>query len=306
MRGAACRYDEFVVVAPKGSRNAAFQPDTNLLRVEPAAGESEGLFVRRTAWPRGEAGTFAGIAVSSLAVRRTPELCRRDAADDMFVATQPNGLTPSRSGPGPMLAAQMRSLAEAARNLSPPARAVALQATVDLALAVLRLELGEERIESGTREDGLFAAVQRFIDRNLGSPDLGPGRIARRFRCSRAHLYRIFARRGLTIAGYIREIRLQRCRAALETRRLRGEQIGSVAWRFGFDNPVYFSRLFRRRFGMTPTEAGLGEAGPPARGRQGCRDQGAAAPAQVHDDAAREGVGGSSPRPAARTTRIRL
>lgn len=165
-----------------------------------------------------------------------------------------NGACLSPNGLAPMLAAQMRSLAEIAPDLAPPARAAGLRAVLDLAATVLRLEFGSEPAESENCEDGMLVAAQALICRRFGSADLSPEEIAHRLGCSRAHLYRLFARHGLTVAGYLREVRLQRCRAALAAAGPR-ETIGDIAFRCGFDNPVYFAHLFYQRFGMRPSEA---------------------------------------------------
>jgi transcriptional regulator GlxA family with amidase domain len=148
----------------------------------------------------------------------------------------------------------MRTLADLLPTLSGPARTVALQATIDLAVAVLCLHLGAAKAESEICEDGMLAAAQALISRRFWSADLSPDEIAHRLGCSRAHLYRVFSRHGLTVAGYLREVRLQRCRAALIAAGPR-EKVGDIAFRGGFDNPVYFARLFHQRFGMRPSDA---------------------------------------------------
>ena len=168
-------------------------------------------------------------------------------------------LLPSR-GLAPMLAAQMRALAEIAPNLDPAARAAGLHAVLDLAATVLRLEFGSEPADSEVCADGMLVAAQALIRRRFGSPDLSPEEIARRLGCSRAHLYRLFARHGMTVAGYLREVRLQHCRAALAAAGPR-ETVGDIAFRCGFDNPVYFAHLFHQRFGMRPSEARAAAAG---------------------------------------------
>jgi AraC-like DNA-binding protein len=43
---------------------------------------------------------------------------------------------------------------------------------------------------------------------------------------------------------------MQRACTLLETT---SEKIAAVASQVGYDNPFYFSRLFRRTFGVTPT-----------------------------------------------------
>lgn len=52
--------------------------------------------------------------------------------------------------------------------------------------------------------------------------------------------------------GTLRELRLQRARALIEqSSRL---NVGALSWRCGFADPSGFSKLFRARFGLAPTE----------------------------------------------------
>jgi AraC-like DNA-binding protein len=162
-----------------------------------------------------------------------------------------------------MLHEQLLALGRIAPRLNNRARAAALDATVHLATAVLRCELGG-RLEDKANDAGLFAAAQLYIRQHLGCPDLSPGLIARQFKCSRAHLYRVFAGRGQTVAKYIREMRLQQ---ALDL--LAGNldaRIGDIAHQCGIEDPVLFSRLFRQRFELTPSayRAGIRPTEPSA------------------------------------------
>jgi AraC-like DNA-binding protein len=144
-------------------------------------------------------------------------------------------------------------LAEATPDLDPAGRAAGLHAVLELTVAALRLAFGNEPADSEICEDAALIAAQALICRCFGLTDLSPERIASRLGCSRAHLYRVFARNGLTIAGYLREVRLRRCRAALAAAGS-GDTVADIAFRCGFDNPVHFTHLFRRRFGMLPRE----------------------------------------------------
>lgn len=165
-----------------------------------------------------------------------------------------NGACLSPGGLAPILAAQLRALAAIAPDLDPAARAAGLRSVLDLATTALRLEFGSEPADSEVCEDGMLIAAQALIRRRSASTDLSPAAIAHRLGCSRAHLYRLFARHGLTVAGYLREVRLQRCRAALAAAAPR-ETVGDIAFRCGFENAVYFTQLYYRRFGMRPSEA---------------------------------------------------
>lgn len=192
-----------------------------------------------------------------------------------------NGAPWSPGGLAPLLAMQIRALAKIATDLDPAARTAGLRSVLDLAVTALRLEFGSDHADSDACENGMFIAARALIDRCFASTDLSPERIAGRLGCSRAHLYRVFARNGLTIAGYLREVRLQRCRAALAAAGPR-DTVGDIAFRCGFDNPVYFAHLFRRRFGMRPREVLRPVAArsqtPPAMSVSSCWPQ-----AQEHD-----------------------
>lgn len=163
-----------------------------------------------------------------------------------------HGAVLSREWLSPMLEAQLLVLANIAPRLRNAVRAAALDATVELAASVLRCELGTP-IEDEANDAGLFAAAQMLIRRHLTS-HLNPELIARQLHCSRAHLYRVFAARGETVAKYVRELRLQRAYELLARDNIRKEHIGDIAYRCGFEDPVYFTRVFRQRFGLTPRE----------------------------------------------------
>jgi AraC-like DNA-binding protein len=166
----------------------------------------------------------------------------------------------SPTGLAPMLRSQLIAMAKMAPRAAGGVRTAALDAAVDLAVGVLRCELGA-RLEDEANDDGLFAAAKIFISRHLGLPQLSPGVIARQLRCSRAHLYRVFARHGETVAAHVRELRLQRTYSLLAAQAAGGTAIGDIAYRCGFENPVHFTRLFRERFGLTPSAFRAAAAG---------------------------------------------
>src|SRR5215471_12220884 len=166
-----------------------------------------------------------------------------------------HGTVLSPAGVSPMLATQLRTLANIAAKLARPTRVAALDTTADLAASVLRCELGI-RLEDEANNAGLFAAAQVLVKRNLASHHLNPELIARQLRCSRAHLCRVFAQHGETVADYIRELRLQRVRRLLVGDAETATRIGDIAYRCGFEDPVHFARVFRQRFGLTPSAEG--------------------------------------------------
>lgn len=136
-----------------------------------------------------------------------------------------------------------------------------LDATRALALLALR-NLGRqgEATDSPDLTESLHAgrraAALRFMALHAHRHDLDAAAIARGAGCSRSRLYEAFAAQDQTVMGTLRELRLQRARALVEQGlRL---HVGALSWRCGFADPSAFSKLFRARFGLAPTEYHLG------------------------------------------------
>lgn len=103
--------------------------------------------------------------------------------------------------------------------------------------------------EDGSRAD----AIRRFVQAELGSPDLSVEAVAERFGLSRAGLYRLFAGEG-GVQRFIREQRLARAMAMLARPHGGGRRrVSAVAHACGFTDGKTFSRAFKRRFGQLPS-----------------------------------------------------
>jgi AraC-like DNA-binding protein len=58
---------------------------------------------------------------------------------------------------------------------------------------------------------------------------------------------------GLSPVDFIREMRIKRAKQLMES----GEyNVSSVAYMTGFNDPKYFSKCFKKQFGMSPSEYG--------------------------------------------------
>jgi AraC-like DNA-binding protein len=96
-----------------------------------------------------------------------------------------------------------------------------------------------------------FRKIQIFIEDTLDDPSLTPQLIAQHFYLSTRTLHRLFARRGLTVAGWIRTRRLDACRRTLLADP--GLSVTEIGSRYGFSNPEVFSRTFAAAFGSSPS-----------------------------------------------------
>jgi AraC-like DNA-binding protein len=98
-----------------------------------------------------------------------------------------------------------------------------------------------------------LATSTAFITRNLGNPDLSPSDIAAACNVSLSYLHRIFSTEGMTVAGHLREQRLQAAHHDLASGAV-AEPVTRIARRWGICDAAQFSRMFKKRFGLTPSE----------------------------------------------------
>jgi AraC-like DNA-binding protein len=78
--------------------------------------------------------------------------------------------------------------------------------------------------------------------------------IAAAHQISTRYLHKIFHDQGLTVAGWIRQRRLERCHRDLADPVLRSHPIHAIATRWGFSDSAHFSRLFRAAYGTSPRD----------------------------------------------------
>ncbi|CAM2153991.1 AraC family transcriptional regulator, positive regulator of tynA and feaB [Pararobbsia alpina] len=90
------------------------------------------------------------------------------------------------------------------------------------------------------------------IDAYLTHNDLSPTSCARALNLSTRSVYALFAERQLRFSHYVLEKRLELGRVQLEDTRLARLSIASLAYRCGFANAAHFTRVFTRRYGMSP------------------------------------------------------
>lgn len=96
--------------------------------------------------------------------------------------------------------------------------------------------------------------AETFIAEHLCDRELTAFTIARHLSISVRHLSRLFVTRQTSVTDWIWNQRLERARETLASLDSRAISIGEVAFRWAFANQAHFSRRFKARFGLTPTE----------------------------------------------------
>ena len=120
---------------------------------------------------------------------------------------------------------------------------------------VRQLMLGQSPTHDGDaagNELPLSLLLRDYVTTNLHQPDLNADKLASVFNVSRPTVYRHFEEEG-GVSRYIRNARLDRCFFELSTTKLQSGRVTAVARRWHFTHAANFSRLFRERFGVSPT-----------------------------------------------------
>lgn len=159
-----------------------------------------------------------------------------------------------RIGPSPLapfLIAQMEQLSTHLTGLDGVAAEAAIATATDLALALLRDQGADRHPLASMADRSLFDAACLFLEQRHSDPQLTVTSVATALGCSRSHLYGVFARLGHTVAGRLREVRMDHAR-----RLLRGTSlpVTAIAFRVGYDSDAAFSRAFRAQHGETPRD----------------------------------------------------
>jgi transcriptional regulator GlxA family with amidase domain len=155
-----------------------------------------------------------------------------------------------RSPSARLLVRYVDALAQELPQLDGPASAAAASAALELLRAAVEPSLPTGR---HARRTALQAEVRRYIRAHLADPALGPENIAQAHALSVRALHALFEDAPDSVAGMVRRERLARCREDLEL--ATGGSITEIAFRWGFRDAAHFSRVFKREFDITPSEA---------------------------------------------------
>lgn len=108
---------------------------------------------------------------------------------------------------------------------------------------------------SEAHNSSLVEKIKAFVEANLSESKINVEQLSQEVNLSRRQLYRnLKAETGCTPAEFIREVRLYNARDILESKQ--NKTVSEVAYAVGFSTPSYFSKLFKERFGCSPSHYG--------------------------------------------------
>lgn len=159
-----------------------------------------------------------------------------------------------REGLGGLVSPFLRRLGAVTEDVEGVAGHRIAESVVDLLTTAVAERLDDTAADPESAQRALFLRISGFMEERLADPDLSPELIAAAHTVSVRYLHKLFALHGTTVCGWLRERRLEGCRRDLADRRLRHRNLGAVAARWGLHDPAHFSRLFKRAYGLAPSQ----------------------------------------------------
>ena len=115
-----------------------------------------------------------------------------------------------------------------------------------------QVEIQAQDLEIVSEDQKFLKKALACIEKNITNPNFSVEELSRQMSLSRVSLYkRLLTLTGKTPVDCIRTIRLKRAVQLLEKSQL---SIASVAYEVGFNNPTYFSKVFKEEYGTLPSE----------------------------------------------------
>lgn len=175
-----------------------------------------------------------------------------------------HGLVLLPDAPGVRLIdAQMTTLLDLAEVLGEAELETAVQALLLVAAHVAGAKVSIGGPELAALQSAVRRAAAEFVEGRINALELpiNIDAVALAGGVSRATLYRAFDGEG-GVSRYIQDRRLHHARSALRRRRGPSPTIAEISHDYGFASPNHFSRLFRTRYGYSPSEVSGPETPP--------------------------------------------
>lgn len=117
---------------------------------------------------------------------------------------------------------------------------------------IRQIMLSPRKLETVSPDEKFLNKLMSLIEENMEDPDFNVGSLVEDIGMSQTVLYKkIKALTGLSITDFIKSQRLKRAAQLLSEDQL---NISEVAYAVGFNDRKYFSKEFRKQFGVAPSE----------------------------------------------------
>jgi two-component system, response regulator YesN len=106
--------------------------------------------------------------------------------------------------------------------------------------------------QAGRQHAGMIQQARSYVDRHYMDPNISLNEVAAQVNHSSSHFSTVFGQEaGTTFKQYLTEVRIKKAKELLRTTNARSYEI---ACQVGYTDPHYFSFVFRKNTGLTPTD----------------------------------------------------
>ena len=127
-----------------------------------------------------------------------------------------------------------------------------LESTVDYVSKIIKKALELRDKSASNRYGDIVSEVTKYIEEHYGEEELSLNLLASQVNFSPNHLSTIFSQQtGQTFTKYLTDYRMSKAKELL---RCTGKRSSEIGMEVGYKDPHYFSYLFKKTQGMTPTQ----------------------------------------------------
>lgn len=147
----------------------------------------------------------------------------------------------------------LKALVLGAEQLSETEQYTLAESFLELVAAVIRSNL-EGINPQVSQQSALFRRILAYMEKHYCDCGVTPEKIAEANGISTRYLHSLFQNSGTTVGKWIRERRLKATREDLLDPTKANLRVSEISFSRGFNDSAHFSRAFRERFGISPSE----------------------------------------------------
>jgi AraC-like DNA-binding protein len=153
------------------------------------------------------------------------------------------------------------ALATQASALDEAARAKLGDELMDVLALAFDSAQGDEPLSGEVVRKARVRSVKAWIEQHLDDPGLSPEAIAKGNGISVRYLHALFKPDGMSLSAWVWNRRLERSYDMLLKQGRDAVSLTEIAYRVGFNSSSHFSTVFRRKFGLRPSDVKRGRLG---------------------------------------------
>jgi AraC family transcriptional activator of tynA and feaB len=160
---------------------------------------------------------------------------------------------PSSSAVGAVASNFLRTWAANVDQLGPQELTTIGESSLDLlSLAMATVCPGVNRQPRG--QSLSLTQIKAYIEQHLSNPELNTAMIVEAVGLSPRYMNALFAKEACSLMRYVLQRRLERCYQDIVNSEQHGLRISDIAFRWGFNDLSHFSRTFKLRFELSPSD----------------------------------------------------